>query len=91
MPVPQPDAVQPGTATTAVSTGTYEVARTGIEGQSVRTSRAVVKPTMSDDVVLALDLVPRRHYPAGFNAEQIRERRTSRSDHLVRDLCCAPA
>ena len=46
MPVPQP-----GTATTVGSTGTYDVARFGIEGQSVRATRVVVKPTTCDDVV----------------------------------------
>ena len=35
MPVPQLETVQPGTATAVVSTGTYEVARNGIEGRSV--------------------------------------------------------
>lgn len=39
MPVPQS-----GTATTVVSTGTYGVARFGIEGQSVRARRSLVKP-----------------------------------------------
>ena len=36
MPVPQLETVQPGTATTVVSTGTDESARDGIEGRSVR-------------------------------------------------------
>ena len=47
MPVPQ----QPGTATTVVSTGTEKCARFGIEGQSVRCARGVVKPTRGDDLV----------------------------------------
>ena len=47
MPVPQ----QPGTATTAVSTGTDDSARFGIEGQSVRAVGGVVKPTTGDDLV----------------------------------------
>jgi hypothetical protein len=87
MPVPQP-----GTATAVVSTGTYESARFGIEGQSVRTTRPVVKLTTGDDVVRALDLVPRTHYSAEFNAEHPRERRARTSvEHFVRDLCCALA
>ena len=46
MPVPQP-----GTATTVVSTGTYDVARFGIEGQSVRQGASVVNPTKRDEPV----------------------------------------
>ena len=49
MPVPQP-----GTATAVVSTGTYESARFGIEGQSVRTARGNVKPRRYDDPVASL-------------------------------------
>lgn len=44
MPVPQLESVQPGTATTVVSTGTYDVARFGIEGRVCATGRAVVNP-----------------------------------------------
>jgi hypothetical protein len=52
MPVPQLVlAEQPGTATTVVSTGTDVSARDGIEGRSVRTAGAVVKPTMRDGPV----------------------------------------
>ena len=58
MPVPQ----QPGTATTVVSTGTDESARFGIEGQSVRCARGVVKPTTGDDLVNVLDLIRRADY-----------------------------
>ena len=39
MPVPQS-----GTATTVVSTGTYDVARFGIEGQSVRDGASSCQP-----------------------------------------------
>jgi hypothetical protein len=39
MPVPQP-----GTATTVESTGTYDVARFGIEGRSVRDGATFVNP-----------------------------------------------
>ena len=39
MPVPQLETVQPGTATAVVPTGTYESARDGIEGRSVRDDR----------------------------------------------------
>jgi len=46
MPVSQDD-----TATTVASTGTKVVARFGIEGQSVRCARGVVKPTTGDDLV----------------------------------------
>ena len=46
MPVSQDD-----TATTVSSTGTKVVARFGIEGQSVRCARGVVKPTRGDDLV----------------------------------------
>jgi hypothetical protein len=46
MPVPQA-----GTATPVVSTGTYDVARFGIEGQSVLAACGLVKPTTCDTVV----------------------------------------
>ena len=46
MPVSQVD-----TATTVASTGTKVVARFGIEGQSVRCARGVVKPIPGDDLV----------------------------------------
>ena len=46
MPVSHDD-----TATTVASTGTKVVARFGIEGQSVRCARGVVKPTTGDDPV----------------------------------------
>ena len=52
MPVSQDD-----TATTVASTGTKAVARFGIEGQSVRCARGVVKPTTGDDLVNVLDLI----------------------------------
>jgi hypothetical protein len=59
MPVPHD-----GTATTVASTGTKVVARFGIEGQSVRCARAVVKPRPGDDLVKALDLIRRADYAA---------------------------
>ena len=46
MPVPQP-----GTATTVVSAGTYDVARFGIEGRSVRHGRRCCQPQNGDVVV----------------------------------------
>jgi hypothetical protein len=46
MPVPQP-----GTATAVVSTGTYDVARFGIEGRSVRDGGRCVNPTTCDEAV----------------------------------------
>jgi hypothetical protein len=45
MPVSQAD-----TATTVESTGTYDVARFGIEGRSVRTGRRVVNPAMVEEL-----------------------------------------
>jgi hypothetical protein len=51
MPVPQLVPVQPGTATTVVSTGTKRGARFGIEGQSVRGGGGVVKPASGDKLV----------------------------------------
>jgi hypothetical protein len=51
MPVPQLETVQPGTATTVVSTGTDVSARDGIEGRSVRAEPSVVKPTTRDGLV----------------------------------------
>ena len=46
MPVPQP-----GTATTVGSTGTYDVARFGIEDGVCGTPRSLVKPTTRDGLV----------------------------------------
>ena len=46
MPVPQS-----GTATTVVSTGTYDVARFGIEGRVCGTERALVNPPTCDGLV----------------------------------------
>jgi hypothetical protein len=43
MPVSQSD-----TATTVASTGTYDVARSGIEGRSVRDGAAFVNPQRLD-------------------------------------------
>jgi hypothetical protein len=57
MPVSQDD-----TATTVASTGTKVVARFGIEGQSVRCARGVVKPTTGADLVNVLDLIRRADY-----------------------------
>ena len=51
MPVPQLKSVQPGTATTVVSTGTYDVARFGIEGQSVRDGPRCCQPPTCDGLV----------------------------------------
>ena len=56
MPVPQLETVQPGTATTVVSTGTDVSARDGIEGRSVRADPSVVKPTTRDGLVKRLIL-----------------------------------
>jgi hypothetical protein len=87
MPVPQS-----GTATTVVSTGTYDVARFGIEGQSVRTGRAVVNPTTCDAFENCACSRPRNELLWRAHAERIREPRAStHADYLVRDLCCAPA
>lgn len=46
MPVSQSD-----TATTVASTGTYDVARFGIEGRSVRDAAAFVNPFPCDGMV----------------------------------------
>ena len=46
MPVSQAD-----TATTVASTGTYDVARFGIEGRSVRDAAAFVNPPTCDRMV----------------------------------------
>ena len=48
MPVPQP-----GTATTVASTGTYDVARFGIEGRSVRDGAPCCQPLACDELVKA--------------------------------------
>ncbi len=62
MPVPQ----QPGTATAVVSTGTYDVARFGIEGQSVRAPCGLVKPKPCDIAVTGVDLAARADYSPGL-------------------------
>jgi hypothetical protein len=46
MPVPQG-----GTATTVASTGTYDVARFGIEGRSVRDAMTCCQPPLCDGMV----------------------------------------
>lgn len=46
MPVPQA-----GTATTVASTGTYDVARFGIEGRSVRDAATCCQPPLCDGMV----------------------------------------
>ena len=73
MPVPQS-----GTATTVVSTGTYDVARFGIEEQSVRAAPCLVKPPTGTGAVNSLAVIRVTHYAAGFmptafaNAEHVR-------------------
>jgi hypothetical protein len=65
MPVPHD-----GTATTVASTGTYDVARFGIEGRSVREGSRSCQPQNGDRRVTgrqnALALVCRTHYSAEF-------------------------
>ena len=51
MPVPQLETVQPGTATTVVSTGTNESARDGIEGRSVRATPRCCQAQTRDELV----------------------------------------
>ena len=51
MPVPQLERVQPGTATSVVTTGTYDVARFGIEGQSVRDGARRCQPPLCHGLV----------------------------------------
>ena len=79
------------TATTVASTGTYEVARFGIEGRSVRAAALLSSPGRVTGWRIALDLdPPRRTTLSGSHAEHIREcrarteRRLSRSRSLLR-------
>jgi hypothetical protein len=56
MPVPPLVQAQLGTATSVVSTGTYEGARDGIEGRSVEEDSRTVKLRTCDMGAFALDL-----------------------------------
>lgn len=56
MPVPQT-----GTATSVVSTGTKEVARFGIECQSVLAAPGLVKPRWCKEVATGLALASATH------------------------------
>jgi hypothetical protein len=56
MPVPQT-----GTATSVVSTGTKEVARSGIEAQSVLAAPGLVKPHSCKEAGTRLALGPATH------------------------------
>jgi hypothetical protein len=51
MPVPRLVRAQPGTATAVVSTGTYESARDGIEGRSVRDGSRSCQPLNGAEAV----------------------------------------
>lgn len=87
MPVPQS-----GTATTVVSTGTYDVARFGIEGQSVRAARGLVKPTMGIGAEKRPCRDPRNALRCAVHAERDRKRRgRTHADYFVCDVCCASA
>ena len=61
MPVPHG-----GTATAVASTGTYDAARLGIEGRSVREGARSCQPRAAWRNRKGLDLGGETHYPAGF-------------------------
>lgn len=87
MPVPQP-----GTATAAVSTGTKEVVRFGIECQSVRVARRLVNPYVGDGLEIRACPGRRDALRCGTYAERNCERRARISvDYFVRKVRRAPA